>query len=493
MAQSINPKIASKNLILAYDVSNPTSFRGEAATNIINSETNAFPKVGNGWGTYNTNQYNNGSFFSIGTVSAVTNNIVTMSAAHPLRTYDVVRPQTTGGGLTANTDYFIRKWTNTTFSVHSYTSSEDGTYGFRALESINNDTRVSINSTNFPTMWWGYPHLPNSGLIKTIIPNGFNGHDCMRWNFHRSDGVTDAMAYGVFLTIASSTTYTYSYWVRAADANAVGKTISWSLHWYAVGYGANLTSVVLTPNWQRVTATVTTPAGSAGNTVCYWWPSAGPMTVDVSEIQCEAKSTASVFTPTSRGGSVATGGGLYDLSRRDNHGELVNSPVSSFSTGSSVLLDGVDDYIQMPTINIGISGTVEIIYKLLNTSHPWGPFWRSDWRERIFPNTITLISQAGTYYNLQGPDNSTNTIYIAYTYDGAFIKSYRNGNYVDGITMDTHITTGSVSYRSGYQCGGAVCTYINMHLYSLKIYDRALSASEIYKSYTSIKNKYKLP
>jgi hypothetical protein len=99
----------------------------------------------------------------------------------------------------------------------------------------------------------------------------------------------------------------------------------------------------------------------------------------------------------------------------------------------------------------------------------------------------------GTRYDLQGPNNSTNIVHIAYTYDGAFIKSYRNGNYIDGATMDTHITTGSFTYRSGYQCGGAVCTYINMHLYSLKIYDRALSASEIYKSYTSIKNKYKLP
>jgi hypothetical protein len=106
----VGPKINESNLMFGYDVGNHRYFLGEPTTNLLpNAPINAIPKIGNGWGTYNTNQYGNGNFFSIGTVSSVSNNIVTMSSSHSLRTYDVMRPQTTGGGVTANTDYFIKR------------------------------------------------------------------------------------------------------------------------------------------------------------------------------------------------------------------------------------------------------------------------------------------------------------------------------------------------------------------------------------------------
>jgi hypothetical protein len=63
-------------------------------TNLIPSPTvNAYPTTGNGWGSYNTNQYGSGTYFSIGsTVNDVSNNVITMtSAIIPLRTYDVMQ------------------------------------------------------------------------------------------------------------------------------------------------------------------------------------------------------------------------------------------------------------------------------------------------------------------------------------------------------------------------------------------------------------------
>jgi hypothetical protein len=106
------PDISESGLVLALDGGNFKSFKGEATTNLIPSPTvNAYPTTGNGWGTYNTNQYGSGTYFSIGTVNDVTNNIITMTSAHSLRTYDVMQPQTTGGGVTAGTNYFIKKVT----------------------------------------------------------------------------------------------------------------------------------------------------------------------------------------------------------------------------------------------------------------------------------------------------------------------------------------------------------------------------------------------
>ena len=52
-------KTITDGLVVALDAANLKSFFGEQTTNLYTGDTNSFPKVGNGFGTYNTNQYNN--------------------------------------------------------------------------------------------------------------------------------------------------------------------------------------------------------------------------------------------------------------------------------------------------------------------------------------------------------------------------------------------------------------------------------------------------
>ena len=69
--------------------------------------------------------------------------------------------------------------------LHRYTKvtfTSDGTNDAsktpdQILTYINSDTRISVNLTSFPTMWWGAPHIPNVALIKTAITNGFAYED----------------------------------------------------------------------------------------------------------------------------------------------------------------------------------------------------------------------------------------------------------------------------------------------------------------------------
>ena len=497
-------RAVTSGLVIAVDAANVKSFPGEQTSNLYTGTTNSYPKVGNGFGTYNTNQYNNGSYFSIGTVSAVTNNEVTMSAAHPLRTYDVVTPQTSGGGLTAGTNYYVKKTSSTTFTLHAYDASEDGSKGFAVLEPIRNDTRISINASSFPTMWWGPPHLPNSGLIKTIIPNGFNGHECMRWNFYRPDGVCDGMAYGVYLTIASSTTYTYSYWVRAADANAVGKTISWSLHWYAVGYGTSLTSVTLTTNWQRVTATVTTPAGSAGSTNCYWFVSSGPCTVDVAEIQCEAKSYATNFTPTSRGSTVATNGGLFDLTRTGNNGTLNNTPTAGNDFGGSLIFNGSNQYVSLsPVSNTIQTYNASVVFAVKLPAYSGGQRCIMSYRGGNGGNLYIGKGSSGIfcYYNeLNNPaytvgnitDGTPVIVTILLNSAANTLSTYINGSLAGSTTRTGWVSS---SYNNvinlGYDAGGTN-EYMTGSFYYYAHYNRVLSTDEIQTTYRLLKNRLKL-
>jgi hypothetical protein len=496
-------KTITDGLVVALDAANLKSFRGEQTSNRYTGDTDSFPKVGNGFGTYNTNQYNNNTYFSIGTVSAVTNNVVTMSAAHPLRTYDVVTPQTTGGGVTAGTNYYVDKKSSTTFTLHQYDSSENGSKGFEVLRPIRNDTRISINSTSFPTMWWGPPHLPNSGLIKTIVPNGFNGHDCMRWNFYRPDGVCDGMAYGVYLTIASSTTYTYSYYARAADSNAVGKTISWSLHWYAVGYGTSLASVVLTKDWQRVTSTVTTPAGSAGSTNCYWFISSGPCTVDVAEIQCESKSYATDFTSTSRGTTVAANGGWRDMTYTGNNGTLNNNPTKGNDFGGSLILNGTNQYVSItPVSNTIRTYDASIVFAVKLPLYSGGQRCILSYRGgsggalyigKVYGGIYCYYDQLNNPGYIIGSitDGAPVVVTILLNASGNTISTYINGSLAGSATRTGWVSAYNTVVNLGYDAGGTN-EYMTGSFYYYAHYNRVLSDSEIQTTYKVLKDRLKL-
>jgi len=155
MSSRYGGKIVTDGLVLCLDAHDAKSYAGEPTNNIQPNDASSRFTSSNSWGTFNTNQYNSGQYFSIGTISSVSNNIVTTSSNHPFRTFDAVRPQTTGGGVTAGTDYFIKKLSDTTFTIHAYNSSQDGTQGYirsdgyhQVHESIATDTRISINSTN---------------------------------------------------------------------------------------------------------------------------------------------------------------------------------------------------------------------------------------------------------------------------------------------------------------------------------------------------------
>ena len=237
--------VSDSSLKLFVDISNIKSYVGEPTTNALNNVNAALPTASNGWGTYNTNQYGSGTYFSIGTISSVSGNVVTTAGTHGLRTFDAMQPNATGGGVTAGTIYFIKKISDTQFTLHEYNGSQDGSQGyyntatgmFKVHDSIANDTRISINSSGFPNMWWGPPHVPNSGLVKEFIADGFNAipnvkTGCLRQHVHRSAG-SDHMAYNHDASITPNLPVTYSCWMRAVSSSAVGK----SINWYHYRYG----------------------------------------------------------------------------------------------------------------------------------------------------------------------------------------------------------------------------------------------------------------
>lgn len=500
---SISNGIVSDGLIFHFDAANPKSYPGEATTNLY-SQTNAYPSVGNGWGTYNVNQYNNNQYFSIGTVSSVTDNVVTMTAAHPLRTYDVVRPQTTGGGLTAGVDYYIKKVSTTQFSVHQYISTQDGSVGFGCLANIQSNTKISINSTNFPTMWWGPPHLANSGIIKTIVPDGFNfegrKHDCLRHHSYRPDSVVDGMAYGVTPTIGAGVTHTISCMMRAVSADSV--YINWQAYWAgSTPQSAILFAGNVTREWTKYTYTKTTIAG-ATYIILYWLYQTAKSAIDISEIQVELnKDHATLFTVGTRDGNGV------DLVSGNT---LTFTGTTQSATDKSIVFDGNNDYI-----DCGNDSSLSLGYGTLSVWAKTSRTYPSDTSDYMFRGLISKVLGGGggqqsywlEWYGTNsirylrcGVGDSSGSIAPGYTYDFAnkwanIVSTWNSTTiqlYVNGELCSEASSTKIPQILSNTVKIGLCFGYWDGYIAQALIYNKTLTAAQIKQNFYATKGRFGL-
>ena len=522
--QHANRGIVKNNLQLYYNREFSKCFRGEATTNLYGTfgvgAANAYPSAGNNWGTYRDSLYNGGAFASIGTIASVSSNIITVSSPtayfNSFATFDVITPQTTGGGLTANVNYYFKRLSSTTFTLHQYDGTENASKTpEQVLTYINSDTRIAVNATSFPTMWWGPPHVPNCALIKTAITNGFaydnRFHDCLRLNWFRSDR-SDGMAYGVTPAYTANTQYTFTAYIRATSQNAIGGTISISAYQTGTGTYPNITGVVspaLTSNWQKWTGTFTTSA-TGGGFYFYFFPSVLtlPATVDIAEMQLEQKAYASEFTPTSRSANtVAGGGGLLDISG-NNYSIDLTSPAIAFDVGGFYFNTNTSTlpYIY-PVANSTFDGlsnnthTYECWIKLLGT--PPGAsdgylFGRNGYHEGIMHyKASNNIIGAITWYNDVTNSGMTYTGALNTWYHVVYVANVETAMrylYINGAVQSSATLTKQLrQYTSGtgYYIGGASIDYVsNAIVSSAKAYSRALTDAEILQNFNATRTTY---
>jgi hypothetical protein len=326
-------------------------------------------------------------------------------------------------------------------------------------------------------MWWGAPHLPNSGLVKELRYGEFNAipnlpaNDCIRLHYIRTDDVKDGMAYNVDCTITPSSPVTVSFYTRAVNANAVGKQILYHIYNYSGGsptgyyYYFTLGAVGV---WERQTFTFT-PANSA--MISYWFPqSSGTYAWDWSCMQVEQKSYVTNFVAGTRGTTVATGGGWADLSANGNNGELLNGVRENSNNLGSLVFDGSNDYIQTP-----LTGTYTQISfdfwgffddaTLSATSRNESAF--GDWiSNRVHFGTRWSV---GMHFNVNGIWQTTPTTNLRYGWNH-YVLVYDTVNnlkrvYLNNILSSSHATNGNMvlgDFRIG------VATNLNQYYKSIQ-------------------------
>ena len=524
--QHANRGVVKKDLQLYYNREFSKCFRGESTTNLIGTygagAVNSYPSAGNNWGTYRDSLYNGGAFGSIGTIASVSGNVITISSPtayfNSFLTYDVIRPQSTGGGLTANVDYYFKRLTSTTFTLHQYDGTDDASKTpDQVLFYINSDTRISVNLTSFPTVWWGAPHIPNVALIKTAITNGFaydnRLHDCVRLNWFRSDR-TDAMAYGVVPSYAANTVYTFSCYIRASSQAAIGNTIYFTLYFTGTATGAGgFSCPALTSGWQKWTQTFTT-SGSPGGIYFYFWINhSAPSSVDIAEMQLEQKSYASEFTPTSRSANtVAGGGGLLDMS-----GNNLNSDLTNVTFDSTGYIFAGSQYITVPySSNLDRNDFTIVGYCRTSTndnSHDTIVSRNSDvygatngWNISRLRNGLSLANcfrfmiygDSSTAVEPQGPaiaDNVWRHFAVVVDKSGSNTVTI----YINGVAYSTPATLPAGNH---YPASGSPPLYIgcnktnadlwNGDIPQILYYQKALTAAEVSQNFNATRKTYGL-
>jgi hypothetical protein len=250
-------------------------------------------------------------------------------------------------------------------------------------------------------------------------------------------------------------------------------------------------------------------------------------TFDIYQAQFEIKSHA---TPWANGTRSNTQG-LLDISGGGNSINLANM---SYDANAMMYFDGTDDYISLSTnsnlLNLGSTFTIEGILKLTNTSQELGVifssldvalssqtkgvgfYWYRDAAYGMNANTIRLqlgITAWAWHIFASNGITITNTNYhhVAVTLIGGDTSNPTIIFYIDGVAQSGTLwnagSTGPINNSSNVNSLrlGSIYTatspgyqtqYSTENLPVVKIYNRALSASEVLSNYNHYRTRFNI-
>jgi hypothetical protein len=216
--------------------------------------------------------------------------------------------------------------------------------------------------------------------------------------------------------------------------------------------------------------------------------------------------TSGNFTPQgpTNGSAVL---GLSDLSGNGNFGTSVNGPTYSSANGGSLVFDGTDDYITIPfnasTMDFSLAQTICMWIKPTTGSNtarrnPYNQAYGG-------PGTLTYETD-GTISYYFGTNGGNSSPYVGrgsgFTIaanETAFISVTRNqvtnvcNWYKNGVLITTSDAGGYATTANGTSPIWIGDGYVNGFLgniYDCKVYNRALTASEIQQNYNALKSRY---
>ena len=270
--------------------------------------------------------------------------------------------------------------------------------------------------------------------------------------------------------------------------------------------------------WQRLTL-INGPTAGVGTQAMFLYPgfcSPGKL-ADSGTIYFRNPKVewTNVDTGNSTFNSTSNIGLWYDLSGNGNNGTLAGatgSPTSNVSNKGNILFDGIDDSVLITnnaTLRPSTELTIEYVIKGA-TPAGWNPiigYGNGDYTNGNYLcwvetggalNSLCRINNSGTvteYRQYSGIGISSTALKcMSFTMRiGDSIRSYYNG--VDTNTPTVLPSGGSFYYggtTSAYQISGAGGAWLNGNIYYMRLYNRALTATEVMQNYQATKTRFGL-
>ncbi len=210
-----------------------------------------------------------------------------------------------------------------------------------------------------------------------------------------------------------------------------------------------------------------------------------------------------------------TGTAWRDLSGNNNTGTLTNSPTFSRDGGGSIVFNGTNQNIDCGNTSLGIpAGTTQIsletwVYPTSFTSYrgiisriggtsPFGGWMlnvnsdsgnKFDFSVNVSGTWRTWVTSGGTFST---PLTINTWYHLVGIYNGSVIALYLNGALINQFSaVGTIQYAGSLSNLLIGQNGGGA-SYFPGRIAVAKVYNRALSSSEVQQNYNALKSRFNL-
>jgi hypothetical protein len=331
-------------------------------------------------------------------------------------------------------------------------------------------------------------------------------------NFHcRITDVASNTRQSIFIfNTAASTTYTFSVKYRKI---AGPTTLRFQLQSYNGDTFVNVsfpttTQIGIVDNleWQIASYNFTTGVGT--NRV-RWFIQDGDDYVtythmfELKEAQMEAKVYYTPFVSGSRGATVATGGGLFDLIRNGNNGEFVNAPIKGNDLGGSLILNGTNQSVSIvPVSNTIRTYDATVIFAIKLPVYSGAQRCILSYRGGSGGSLYIGKSSGGIYCyydQLNNPgytvgsmtDGRPVVVAVVMNASGATLSTYINGSLAGSVTRTGWVSTYNTVLNLGRDAGGTN-EYMTGSFYYYAHYNRVLSAQEINSVYTLLKPRLEL-
>lgn len=198
----------------------------------------------------------------------------------------------------------------------------------------------------------------------------------------------------------------------------------------------------------------------------------------------------------------------YDLSGNNNHGTLLNGVAFNSQNRGSLFFDGVNDYIEIPDSdslkimesNLSCFAWVKPSKNITTAANIVARRNGSNIGGYIIHNTGTNILQCYIYTTTGGWQavNASNVyvpnqwVYVGFTFDGSFMRLYKNGfllqspSSINGSTINPVVSTTRIGANAGtsQQWPGDISI--------VQIYNTTLSDTNILDNYQATKGRYGL-